>query len=61
VKPYGALSSFIVQIVKLKNETLITVQNIRTLETSTQLSWNDTLSVMQKACAAEEQKNCDKS
>lgn len=57
MKPYGALSSFIVQVVQTKDETLITVQNIKTRETCSRLSWNDVLSIMQKACVAEEQKN----
>lgn len=53
MKHYDVLSSFIVQVVQTGDDTLITIQNIKTREMSVQLSWHDILSVMQKACAAE--------
>jgi len=57
VKHYDKLSSFIVQVVQTEDDTLITVQNIKTRETCSRLTWNDILSVMQKACAAEVRRN----
>ncbi len=57
VKRHHTLSSFIIQIVQTGDDTLITVQNIKTRETCSRLSWNDILSLMQKACVTEGQKN----